>query len=86
MAFHDGLTGVFNRRYFDEVLHAEWRAQQREGKVIAVLLLDIDHFKLYNDTYGHLQGDECLKHVATELQNRFKRPAILWRGTVGKSL
>lgn len=74
MAFHDGLTGVFNRRYFDEVLHAEWRACAREGKVIAVLLLDIDHFKLYNDTYGHLQGDECLKHVATELQNRFKRP------------
>jgi len=74
MAFHDGLTGVFNRRYFDEVLHAEWRGCAREGKVIAVLLLDIDHFKLYNDTYGHLQGDECLKHVATELQNRFKRP------------
>lgn len=74
MAFHDGLTGAFNRRYFDEVLHSEWRACAREGKVIAVLLLDIDHFKLYNDTYGHLQGDECLRLVAAELQNRFKRP------------
>lgn len=74
MAFHDGLTGAFNRRYFDEVLHSEWRACAREGKVIAVLLLDIDHFKLYNDNYGHLQGDECLRLVAAELQNRFKRP------------
>jgi len=74
MAFHDGLTGAFNRRYFDEVLHSEWRACAREGKVIAVLLLDIDHFKQYNDTYGHLQGDECLKLVAAELQSRFKRP------------
>ena len=77
MAFHDGLTDVYNRRYFDEVLLSEWRACMREGKRLAALMIDVDHFKIYNDTYGHLQGDECLKLIAQELKSRFKRPRDL---------
>lgn len=74
MAFHDGLTGVFNRRRFDDGLATEWRACMREGQSLAILLLDIDHFKRYNDTYGHLQGDECLKQVASVFQAQCRRP------------
>lgn len=77
MAFHDGLTGVFNRRRFDEALQTEWRAGLRSGQNLALLLLDIDHFKLYNDTYGHLQGDECLRLVASEFQAQCQRPRDL---------
>lgn len=77
MAFHDGLTDVYNRRYFDEVLISEWRACLREGKRLAALMIDVDHFKIYNDTYGHQQGDECLKSIARELRSRFKRPRDL---------
>lgn len=77
MAFHDGLTGVFNRRHFDEALQTEWRAGLRSGQSLALLLLDIDHFKLYNDTYGHLQGDECLRLVASEFQLQCQRPRDL---------
>ena len=74
MAFHDGLTGVFNRRHFDDSLSLEWRTCMRDAQPLSVLLLDIDHFKRYNDTYGHLQGDECLRQVALEFQARCKRP------------
>lgn len=74
MAFHDGLTGVFNRRHIDDSLSLEWRTSTRDGQPLSVLLLDIDHFKRYNDTYGHLQGDECLRRVALEFQARCKRP------------
>lgn len=77
MAFHDGLTDVYNRRYFDEVLVSEWRACLRDGKRLAALMIDVDHFKIYNDTYGHQQGDECLKSMAHELRSRFKRPRDL---------
>lgn len=69
----DGLTGIANRRRFDDLLHKEWRRALREEEPLSILLIDIDNFKKYNDLYGHLKGDECLKHVATILQNSLKR-------------
>ncbi len=73
----DGLTGIPNRRRFDEVLKSEWKRAFRDKKPISVLMADIDYFKRYNDHYGHLEGDECLKRVAECLQNTLKRPADL---------
>ena len=64
----DGLTGLSNRRYFDEYLAAEWARAAREGSLIAVLMIDVDEFKRYNDHYGHLAGDEVLKRVAAAIQ------------------
>lgn len=63
----DGLTGIPGRRHFEEKLGEEWRRAWREGSPLSLLLLDIDAFKAYNDTYGHLAGDECLKKVASTL-------------------
>ena len=73
MAFLDGLTGIANRRRFDEALQAEWRAAQRRGEPLALLMIDIDHFKRYNDHYGHLAGDACLQAVARSLPPRLSR-------------
>jgi len=73
LAYVDGLTGIANRRQFDQQLEAEWRRCRRSGKPLAVLLLDIDYFKQYNDLYGHQQGDECLKAVATALRGQLGR-------------
>ncbi|MCW8196615.1 diguanylate cyclase [Proteobacteria bacterium 005FR1] len=70
----DGLTGVYNRRYFDEFLEKEWRRCCRQGQPISLALLDIDHFKLLNDHYGHQYGDDCLRQVG-EVLNRFGRRA-----------
>lgn len=64
----DGLTGVANRRHFDQAFEQEWRRALRRGESLAVGLLDIDHFKAYNDRYGHLQGDQALQRVASALQ------------------
>lgn len=63
----DGLTGVANRRHFDTTLAEEWRRASRAGSSLALLLIDIDHFKRYNDTYGHQDGDHCLQMVAAAL-------------------
>ena len=63
----DGLTGIANRRHFDEVLDREWRRAMRQGDELSILMCDIDFFKLYNDTYGHQAGDECLCKVAGAL-------------------
>jgi len=63
----DGLTGIANRRHFDEYLSAEWLRACRMGSVLSVILVDIDYFKVYNDAYGHLEGDQCLKRVAMAL-------------------
>ncbi len=63
----DGLTGLSNRRYFDEYLSAEWRRAVRERRAIGMLMIDVDHFKSYNDTYGHVAGDDVLKRVANVL-------------------
>jgi len=67
----DGLTGIYNRRAFDEFLKTEWAFACKHGTPISLLLLDIDYFKKYNDTYGHIQGDECLKSVARQLEAFF---------------
>jgi two-component system chemotaxis family response regulator WspR len=64
----DGLTGLSNRRYFDEYLAAEWGRAMRVGEPEAVLMIDVDEFKRYNDSYGHLAGDEVLKSVAASIQ------------------
>ena len=73
----DGLTGVSNRRTFDETLALEWRRAMRTRTPISLLLVDIDHFKNYNDTHGHQAGDECLRRVAQTLRNSVHRAADL---------
>ncbi len=70
----DVLTGLYNRRFFNEVYLREWKNAVRVKSSLALLMIDIDYFKKYNDTYGHLQGDECLFAVAREIQSAVKRP------------
>ncbi len=65
----DGLTGVGNRRYFDQLLQQEWQRSARHGHSLACIMVDIDHFKLYNDRYGHVAGDDCLIRVAELLRS-----------------
>ncbi|MGC3963072.1 MAG: sensor domain-containing diguanylate cyclase [Rhodocyclaceae bacterium] len=72
-SFKDGLTGVANRRMFDSILEQEWSQTRRTGQPLSAILLDIDYFKQYNDHYGHLQGDECLKRVAKALSRAATR-------------
>jgi two-component system chemotaxis family response regulator WspR len=69
----DGLTGVPNRRRFDEVLKQEWQRAIRHSTSLSLVMLDIDFFKPYNDTYGHQGGDECLKRVAKALESTARR-------------
>ncbi|WP_404376091.1 diguanylate cyclase [Vreelandella aquamarina] len=69
----DGLTGVINRRYFEEVLAREWSTALRNGLSMTVIMLDIDYFKAFNDYYGHQAGDHCLQSVARSLQQRLRR-------------
>ncbi|MGB4599098.1 MAG: diguanylate cyclase [Trichlorobacter sp.] len=73
----DGLTGIPNRRALDANLDREWRRCQRSHKPLSLIMSDIDHFKNYNDTYGHLTGDDCLKTVSSTLQNILERPGDL---------
>ncbi|MFH7320471.1 diguanylate cyclase domain-containing protein [Desulfurivibrio sp. D14AmB] len=73
----DGLTGIANRRRFDEFLEAEWRRGLRQAQPLSVIILDIDFFKLYNDHYGHQQGDDCLKQVAATLAGTATREGDL---------
>lgn len=73
----DGLTGIANRRQFDKVIVNEWNRAMRNFSPISLLMLDIDFFKLFNDTYGHQKGDACLKEVAEILKANEKRPADL---------
>lgn len=68
LSFKDGLTGIANRRMFDSILEREWTNARRNGQPLSLIMLDIDYFKQYNDHYGHLQGDECLKQVAQVLR------------------
>jgi diguanylate cyclase (GGDEF)-like protein len=74
MASRDGLTGIYNRRMLDEHLDKVWQQGGREQVFVALLLVDIDYFKAYNDYYGHQAGDECLKHVAHTLNHCARRP------------
>lgn len=69
LSFKDGLTGVPNRRMLDSVLEEEWIRARREKQSISLLLIDIDFFKQYNDFYGHIVGDDCLKQVAQTLSS-----------------
>jgi two-component system chemotaxis family response regulator WspR len=73
----DGLTGLNNRRFFDEFMAKEWKRAQREKTPLSVLMIDIDNFKMFNDTAGHLAGDEVLRQVATVIRESFARPADL---------
>ncbi|WP_313634317.1 sensor domain-containing diguanylate cyclase [Massilia timonae] len=76
-SYIDGLTGIANRRHFDVALERELRRAQRADGALALLLVDIDSFKAYNDHFGHQQGDSCLTMVAQELAGMLKRPADL---------
>jgi diguanylate cyclase (GGDEF)-like protein len=77
MSRTDGLTKIANRRFFNETLESEWRKGIRSGKPLGVILMDVDHFKRYNDHYGHLMGDDCLIKVAEALKNTFTRAGDL---------
>lgn len=73
----DGLTGLANRRRFDEVLNGEWARARRTEQPLAIVMLDVDHFKKYNDHYGHQAGDECLKSVACMIRAQARRAGDL---------
>ncbi len=73
LSFKDGLTGVANRRMFDSILEMEWTHARRNNQPLSIIMLDIDYFKQYNDHYGHLQGDACLKRVAQVLSSAATR-------------
>lgn len=77
LSMTDGLTGIANRRMLDESLAREWRRCLRLKKPMAVVMLDVDHFKKYNDRYGHQAGDDCLKAVAGELARSAPRAGDL---------
>jgi two-component system chemotaxis family response regulator WspR len=73
----DGLTGIANRRRFDQALDVEWRRCHREGSELGLILIDVDFFKRYNDSYGHLMGDEVLRRVAAALGQALRRSSDL---------
>lgn len=73
LAYFDGLTKVYNRRHFDEVMESEWERFLRNKINFAILLIDIDYFKMYNDTYGHQPGDKCLRKVASTIKKSASR-------------
>jgi two-component system, sensor histidine kinase ChiS len=77
LATLDELTQIANRRQFNDYLTREWYRLQRENKPLAIVLCDVDYFKLYNDTYGHPAGDRCLQQIAGALARTIKRPADL---------
>lgn len=73
----DGLTGIANRRYFDEYLEREWSLAERNNLAMSLIFIDVDYFKLFNDVYGHQAGDDCLRQVACTINESLKRPADL---------
>ncbi|MCW8933097.1 MAG: GGDEF domain-containing protein [Gammaproteobacteria bacterium] len=73
LTLEDALTGLHNRRYFEMQLEFEWKRESREKKVLTLMVIDIDYFKLYNDTYGHAEGDVCLKRVSHILESSLHR-------------
>lgn len=73
----DGLTGIANRRSFDRILQQEWQRAQRSASPLALVMLDVDHFKLFNDRYGHLAGDDCLRSLAQGLLGEVRRSGEL---------
>jgi diguanylate cyclase (GGDEF)-like protein len=77
LSYLDGLTGIANRRHFEESLEQEWRRAGRAGSRVSLLMVDIDHFKLLNDTQGHQSGDECLRLVAEAISDALRRAGDL---------
>lgn len=77
LSLRDPLTRLSNRRHFDQSVDLIWRRNQRDQRPVAFIMIDIDHFKTYNDTYGHGAGDECLKQVASVIANAAGRPGDL---------
>lgn len=73
-ANQDGLTALSNRRCFDQVLEIEWNRARRDKRSLALLMIDVDYFKKYNDCYGHLAGDDCLRQIAQQLLRVINRP------------
>ena len=77
MSMKDGLTGIANRRSFDERLSGEWRRSQRAGQALSLMMIDIDQFKAFNDHYGHVEGDRCIRAVAQTLEQVVNRSTDL---------
>lgn len=77
LVFLDGLTGVYNRRYFDQQLSLEMARSVRNHTPLSLIMLDVDYFKRYNDYYGHQAGDDCLRQIAATLKEGLRRPADL---------
>ncbi|WP_238902417.1 diguanylate cyclase [Clostridium sp. YIM B02506] len=73
LSYTDGLTGISNRRNFDSYIEMSWNNCLNSSKPLSLIMMDIDYFKLYNDNYGHIKGDDCLKAVAKELSKSAKR-------------
>jgi diguanylate cyclase (GGDEF)-like protein/PAS domain S-box-containing protein len=79
LATRDGLTGLANRRCFDDTLHAEWARALRQKTPLSLLMVDVDNFKAYNDAHGHLGGDECLKRIATAVASEMRANDLVAR-------
>ncbi|HEX7984048.1 MAG TPA: diguanylate cyclase [Duganella sp.] len=79
LATRDGLTGLANRRCFDNTLHAEWQRALRQQQPLSLLMVDVDNFKQYNDAYGHLGGDECLQRIATAVASEMRTNDLVAR-------
>jgi diguanylate cyclase (GGDEF)-like protein/PAS domain S-box-containing protein len=77
LATKDGLTGLANRRHFDDMLQQEWRRAERYGAAVSLVMMDVDNFKKFNDQHGHQAGDSCLKAVARVIAAEARRPADL---------
>ncbi|NML60168.1 sensor domain-containing diguanylate cyclase [Massilia sp. RP-1-19] len=79
LATRDGLTGLANRRCFDDTLHAEWARATRQKQPLSLLMVDVDNFKAYNDANGHLGGDECLKRIAVAVASEMRANDLVAR-------
>ncbi|MGA7826628.1 MAG: diguanylate cyclase [Geobacteraceae bacterium] len=77
LSYLDPLTGIANRRFLEMALSREWKLESRSGQLLSVIMIDIDWFKLFNDTYGHIPGDVCLRKVAAALESSVMRPGDL---------
>jgi diguanylate cyclase (GGDEF)-like protein len=79
LATRDSLTGLANRRCFDDTLHAEWQRAMRQQQPLSLLMVDVDNFKQYNDTYGHVGGDDCLRRIAGALAREMRANDLVAR-------
>ena len=77
ISIKDSLTGISNRRHFDQYIETSFKSCMRLGKPLSLIMIDIDHFKLYNDNYGHQKGDDCIARVAKTMASTVKRPMDL---------